>query len=598
MADISAKIGADISELRGDLKRASSEFRGFATDVSRQTLGVGKIFKGVFSATIIADFAKQSIRALADMAISAVELADSAKAVVPAFERLGDPNLLSSLVEATGESVSNLDLMKRAVQAKNLGVPVRQLATFFEFATIRARETGESVKKLTENIVTGIGRKSPLILDNLGISAARLKEEMGGVSSRTAEVGDVAAAVGRIIKEEMGGANTTVGDVVSSADQLNTVWENMKTELGEELLPTVREAQTALVEFLKSVDVKALVQDVRDLIGWFAKLGEVALQLKSIFTLGLDTAFVNAILDGVELIPKKVKEVADSVKLSLDQIGDGFIELSPVTLEWTGAIAGAENAIKLLNTQIKNASASELPALGAELDAAKFKLLELQELVSGEGITGGIIPTVERANVNLPDKSELGLFDPQEQIEQVTLQTEPALAEIQRFTDQANALVSQAAANVFTGLGEGIADAVSGITGGLNAILGIFGDFVKQFGELLIAYGTATAAFKNAFGNPFAAIAAGVALVAIGGVIKNLLSKGPSVPSLAIGTNLVQSDGIAQLHRGEAVVPAQVAGGGFTGQQTVKIVGDGVRYDGKHFVLAFKAAERDLGRSR
>jgi len=43
MADISAKIGADITELRGDLKRASSEFRGFANTVEKQTLGVGKM---------------------------------------------------------------------------------------------------------------------------------------------------------------------------------------------------------------------------------------------------------------------------------------------------------------------------------------------------------------------------------------------------------------------------------------------------------------------------------------------------------------------------------------------------------------------------
>jgi TP901 family phage tail tape measure protein len=36
------------------------------------------------------------------------------------------------------------------------------------------------------------------------------------------------------------------------------------------------------------------------------------------------------------------------------------------------------------------------------------------------------------------------------------------------------------------------------------------------------------------------------------------------LPSLAVGTDYVRSDGLAMLHRGEAVVPADVAGGGFS----------------------------------
>jgi hypothetical protein len=37
------------------------------------------------------------------------------------------------------------------------------------------------------------------------------------------------------------------------------------------------------------------------------------------------------------------------------------------------------------------------------------------------------------------------------------------------------------------------------------------------------------------------------------------------IPSLDIGTNEVLSDGIAQIHKGESIVPANVAGGGYRG---------------------------------
>jgi phage-related protein len=39
----------------------------------------------------------------------------------------------------------------------------------------------------------------------------------------------------------------------------------------------------------------------------------------------------------------------------------------------------------------------------------------------------------------------------------------------------------------------------------------------------------------------------------------------PRIPSLDVGTDMVMSDGLAMIHKGEAVVPANVVGGGFSG---------------------------------
>jgi hypothetical protein len=45
------------------------------------------------------------------------------------------------------------------------------------------------------------------------------------------------------------------------------------------------------------------------------------------------------------------------------------------------------------------------------------------------------------------------------------------------------------------------------------------------------------------------------------------------LPSLAIGTDKVKSDGLAMLHKGEAIVPANVVGGGFTGGGMLNVSG-------------------------
>jgi len=122
--------------------------------------------------------------------------------------------------------------MRKAVMAQNLGVPIENLGKLFEFATQRAADTGESVDFLVNSIVTGIGRKSPLILDNLGISAIALKEKMNGVAIGTASVGDVAKAVGKIAEEELnkiGDAAATNGQKIQS---LAASWDNVKLAIG------------------------------------------------------------------------------------------------------------------------------------------------------------------------------------------------------------------------------------------------------------------------------------------------------------------------------------------------------------------------------
>lgn len=60
-----------------------------------------------------------------------------------------------------------------------------------------------------------------------------------------------------------------------------------------------------------------------------------------------------------------------------------------------------------------------------------------------------------------------------------------------------------------------------------KSMLGMFGEFIVQMGKMVIAYGISMSAVKKAFTNPIAAVAAGIALVAIGSAISSLAAKGP-----------------------------------------------------------------------
>jgi hypothetical protein len=89
------------------------------------------------------------------------------------------------------------------------------------------------------------------------------------------------------------------------------------------------------------------------------------------------------------------------------------------------------------------------------------------------------------------------------------------------------------------GLGEALGNALSGqgnpFEDFAKVILGSIANFIKTVGKQLIAYGISISKFKAAFVNPAAAVAAGIAMVALGTAVSSQLKSGPSVPAFADG---------------------------------------------------------------
>lgn len=177
------------------------------------------------------------VRQVASFTLEMARLAGQTEGVERAFARAFPNNyeLMNRLRSATHGTVSDLELMQRTLQATNLGVAVEQLPELFEFAAVRAQQTGESVDYLVDSIVRGIGRKSPLILDNLGISAVRLKEKFGGAALASQSIADVTRAVGEIAKEEMEKMGGYVETSAQRVDRLNVAWDNFRTNLAKRI---------------------------------------------------------------------------------------------------------------------------------------------------------------------------------------------------------------------------------------------------------------------------------------------------------------------------------------------------------------------------
>ena len=106
------------------------------------------------------------------------------------------------------------------------------------------------------------------------------------------------------------------------------------------------------------------------------------------------------------------------------------------------------------------------------------------------------------------------------------------------MTDMAMA-VERLGENIAISLGEALGNQLSGqgngIEGFVQSVVGQLGNFVKTVGKMLIAYGISVQKFQTAFISPQVAVAAGIAMVALGTAVANQMKQGPSVSAFADG---------------------------------------------------------------
>lgn len=161
------------------------------------------------------------ITSAVELAKELFSVAKEAEGVELAFSRIGSAAQLEELRRQTRGTVSDLELMKSAVKASNFKIPMDVLGKGLAFAQQRAKDTGQSVDYLVDSFVTGLGRKSTMILDNLGISLIEIQKEVQ-------KTGDFNIAVGNIIEREMAKSGEAVDTLGEKTGGMAATWDNAK----------------------------------------------------------------------------------------------------------------------------------------------------------------------------------------------------------------------------------------------------------------------------------------------------------------------------------------------------------------------------------
>jgi hypothetical protein len=211
--------------------KASSGLKKLQTNTdsisSKMKVGFNKIAVAVAATTAAIGGATAAIMSMASRAgkIESLSLG---------FERnFGDmEKALESFRKASAGMVSDFDLMQTANRAALLGVTsdVDKLSGLMVTARLRGREMGLDMTQAFNDIVTGIGRGSPLILDNLGIKipdAIKKSMEKMGEAEKTQALLNFAIADGAKIAAEYGDVQLTASE---KAEVLKSKIVNLKDE--------------------------------------------------------------------------------------------------------------------------------------------------------------------------------------------------------------------------------------------------------------------------------------------------------------------------------------------------------------------------------
>ena len=344
----------DVSGRISELKQNAKSFGEIASDDTVNGVLLGNLLtKG---AELFSDKVREFKDSIAELINGGLEMAEQADGVTKAFNDLNQEGLLDNLRKATKGTVNDVQLMTAAVKANDFRIPLEDLGKYLEFAQLKAQQTGQSVDYMTDSIVTGLGRKSPLILDNLGISAAEISE-------KTKETGDFMKAVAEIVDTQLAAAGETYISAADRAAQKTVELQNAQKALGDEILPLKEQWDDAYAD---------MQLNTISLISWCVKHQGVVKALGTLLTAFTVVAIATSNAIKTNIVVTKGAAAAQHAWNVICATGTGLMKLLQAGfLLLTGRVTQAKAAWASMNATMK-ASVFGLIAAGVALLAMKL----------------------------------------------------------------------------------------------------------------------------------------------------------------------------------------------------------------------------------
>ena len=376
---------ANVQVIISALNRASSEIAKVKKDIE----GVGKAGKesegglktfgdGISSAWKVS---LAATAAITSVALAIKEVQDAAKEGA-AFQRMEEASaslarsldadmsdILDALREASLGMVSDFDLMQAASRAMMLGVSAdsEQLAQLMEVAALRGRAMGISTTQAFNDIVTGIGRASPHILDNLGIvidaegKYQDYAEAVGKTAEELTKAEKTQALLNGVLESSKGLLEETGGLTLDNAGK----WEQMSAaqkNYFDLVKSDIADATSWWAEYWAAVfNKQANLKEARDLWEQVQKLGLITPELQAAY----DAAVRGGQSDVTFLL-----ENIDALKTFVENYEKATQAAAEGTDKWAAANYEGEEAARLATAAIEAQKKAAEEAATAQQEVA------------------------------------------------------------------------------------------------------------------------------------------------------------------------------------------------------------------------------------
>jgi hypothetical protein len=447
------------------LQTAENQLASTQQRLASGSTGLAETLKGIQSSlgTVGLAFGAQQ---LVQGTLQLTQLGAQAQETRAAFDRLavqahttGDA-LLTALRQSSHGEISDLNLELSANRAQLLGVAhdAQTMGTLLEFSRLRAKALGIDAGQAFDNIVTGLGRASPLILDNLGITIklgevhAEYAKSVGKSVDALTDQEKKTALVNAIMKQaqaEVAAAGSAAETNAEKIAKFNAALDNLKASFGglaaNRLGPVaadaakVADALNGTATAFQGLQAGAsVVQQLGNTFG--SVLGPIG---------AYNSAVVNAVgsLFHLDTANKAASASTTQQAQAAQQAAQATAVEGAAEDALAGRITAASSAIQKLSADTQaSAQASVDDTAKKELQTAQTQLLEAQTTAAANAFIAGLNPGMS-ASAAAAAAAAAGLSPLIAQLVGVKIAAAEARAQLLALTNQQNTVaVNQAIA--------------------------------------------------------------------------------------------------------------------------------------------------------
>jgi len=237
--------------------------------------GAGKILSNVAKVGLaaVATGAAAAVAGVGALVVGIGKLALEAapiQGVKNAFEGLtesfegGSAAMLAALKESSAGMITNRDLMMSFNTAAQLVSKdfAKQLPDAMQYLSKVAAATGQDMGYMMDSMVRGVGRLSPMILDNLGIqvdlteATAAYAKELGVEASELTKTQQQAALMNQVLAKlaiNTADMPDATGSAAATMAELKATIQDTKDAIGMAFLPALQELMKPLAELAQDL---------------------------------------------------------------------------------------------------------------------------------------------------------------------------------------------------------------------------------------------------------------------------------------------------------------------------------------------------------